>query len=293
MTASGDEALAGTLRGADLPPDWAEQVLRPLAEAGDAPVDLMLSALALASFDAPVSRLTPYLEHLDRMAAEVAEAAGPDPDGAGDRIAALNHVLFGLHGFQGDAETYDDLQNANLIRVIDRRKGLPVALGILTIHLARAQGWDMRGLDFPGHFLLRLDVEGERRIVDPFHGGADLDAPALRALLKATAGADAELEAHHYEPVTDREILLRLQNNIKLRLIRDRRVEAAVGVVDSMLLFAPDRPALWREAGLMNAHIGNVMTAVEALSAYVAREPRADIRREAETLLEELRGKLN
>jgi regulator of sirC expression with transglutaminase-like and TPR domain len=272
--------------------DWAERTLRALGDSDPAErLDLAEAALALASFDAPADRLDGYRDHLGQMAAEVGAAAGAaeEPEA---RLAALNHVLFGLHGYAGDDETYDDLQNANLIRVIDRRKGLPVALGILMIHLARAQGWEMDGLDFPGHFLLRFDAAGERRILDPFHAGATLDAPALRALLKATSGADAELDGRHYEPVSDRDILLRLQNNIKLRLIRDRRVEEALGIVERMLMVAPDRSPLWREAGLMSAHIGQLRSAITALETYVAQAPADPARLEAEGLIRELRGRL-
>ena len=54
------------------------------------------------------------------------------------------------------ASTYDDPQNADLMAVIDRRRGLPVALGILYIHAARAAGLEASGLNTPDHFLLQL-----------------------------------------------------------------------------------------------------------------------------------------
>src|SRR3546814_18868046 len=86
------------------------------------------------------------------------------------------------------------MSNADMMRVIDRRRGLPVALGILYLHGARAQGWPICGLNFPGHFLLRLDLGAERTIIDPFHGGETRDAAALRALLKTMAGEAARSE---------------------------------------------------------------------------------------------------
>ena len=64
-------------------------------------------------------------------------------------------VLFRIHGYAGDTETYDDIQTL-ISCVIDRRKGLPVALGILLIHMARAQGWSITGLVPTGHFHPRL-----------------------------------------------------------------------------------------------------------------------------------------
>ena len=55
------------------------------------------------------------------------------------QVAALTGLLVGRHGFRGDNETYDDPRNANLMHVIDRRRGLPVALGILGI--SGRQAW--------------------------------------------------------------------------------------------------------------------------------------------------------
>lgn len=270
----------------------AEALLRGIANSGPEPVDIMKAALALASFDAPTDRLSSYHQHLEDMVRDVGIARGEE-DTAHNRVTALNHVMFSLYGYKGDTENYDDLQNANLIRVIDRRKGLPVALGILMLHLARAQGWEMAGIDFPGHFLLRLDGPDQRVIVDPFHEGAVLDAAALRALLKAIAGPEAELSAHHYEAVGDIDVLLRLQNNIKLRLIQAQRIEEAAGILDTMLLLRPHETRLWRESGLLNAHTGRIRTALAALETYVSKEENEGAREEAKALMTELRSTLN
>ena len=95
------------------------------------------------------------------------------------------------------------------------------------MHAARQQGWSAAGLAFPGHFLIRIDHGGERAIVDPFNGGKVCGAGDLRDLLKAMQGADAELTPDHYADVSDREILLRLQNNIKLRLMQLKQADKA------------------------------------------------------------------
>jgi regulator of sirC expression with transglutaminase-like and TPR domain len=214
-------------------------------------------------------------------------------DGLAGRVDTLRDVILGKYGYEGDTLTYDDLQNANLMRVIDRRKGLPVALGILFLHAARAQGWDAAGLAFPGHFLVRLEHEGERAILDPFNAGRVLDAAALRDLLKATAGNQAELDPRHYAPVSDREVLLRLQNNVKLRLMQMRRPEQAVKVVEAMLMFAPKQAALWREAGLVNAHLDNLRTAIAQLERFMTLETGETLRHKTALLLQQLKGRLN
>jgi regulator of sirC expression with transglutaminase-like and TPR domain len=196
-------------------------------------------------------------------------------------------------GYDGDRLTYDDLQNANLMRVIDRRKGLPVALGILMIHAARAQGWAMVGLSFPAHFLVRLDSGAERLILDPFARGSVVDAARLRDLLKEVAGEGAELKPSHYEPVPDRAVLLRLQNNIKTRLLRDGKLEAAARVIMRMLSFAPEEAVLWREAGLVEARLGNLKRAIGLIEAWRDKSPGEAQRRQAAVLLQELAHRLH
>jgi regulator of sirC expression with transglutaminase-like and TPR domain len=131
------------------------------------------------------------------------------------RVGALIQVIADDLGYRGDELTYDDLQNANLMRVIDRRKGLPVALGILYIHAARAQGWQAHGLNFPAHFLIAVEIAGQRAILDPFRGQRIGGAGALRGLLKSMLGEDAELSPAHSATLPNRAVLLRLQNNIK------------------------------------------------------------------------------
>src|SRR5437879_1839387 len=192
------------------------------------------AALALASYERPRVGLLRYRQHLRTIARDVGRHSGAGGDLAA-RVQALNEIILLKHGYSGDELTYDDLQNANLMRVVDRRKGLPVALGILYLHAARAQGWDSVGLGFPGHFLVRLTEGAERLILDPFHGGRICEAAMLRELLKATAGQEVELTPEHYAPVSDRDVLLRLQDNVKSRLVQGGREGAGPRIVETTL----------------------------------------------------------
>jgi regulator of sirC expression with transglutaminase-like and TPR domain len=271
----------------------AEEKLKALAALPDEAVDIAEGALAFAVLARPTAQLAPYRAHLAELAHAVGEAARGAGAGVAGRIETINRVLFASHGYRGDGETYDDLENANLIRVIDRRKGLPVALGVIYMHAARAQGWPVVGLNFPGHFLVRIDDGAQRAIVDPFHGGRVCEAADLRDLLKATSGADAELTPRLYEPVGNRQVLLRLQSNVTARLARAGRLDEAVASLNAQLLLAPEEGRLWFERGAYQVRLGNVRAAIESLEAFVARAGTASARREAETLIAGLRRRLN
>jgi regulator of sirC expression with transglutaminase-like and TPR domain len=273
-------------------PEACARYLRELATSGSPVLPIGEAALALASFERPRVSLARYRQHLAALARDVGRHAGAAGDLAA-RAGALNEVILLKYGYSGDELSYDDLQNANLMRVVDRRKGLPVALGILYLHTARAQGWDAAGLGFPGHFLIRLADGAERLILDPFHVGRVYDAAALRELLKTMAGQEVELSPEHYAPVADRDVLLRLQNNLKSRLLQLGRHEHALRIVETMLLLAPDLAELWQEAGLLHGRAGNMRAAINALEAFVGLAPDGTARHQAAALLQQLKAKLN
>jgi regulator of sirC expression with transglutaminase-like and TPR domain len=168
-----------------------------------------------------------------------------------------------------------------------------VALGVLYIAVARSCGWSMAGVNFPSHFLIRLDAHGERVLLDPFAARSLNGREELRRLLHKIAGPDTALTEQHEAAANDRTVLLRLANNIKLRLLGEHRAEAALEVLEHMLLFAPNVAALWHEAGIVEAHLGHIKAATRRLHAFQVRATDDKARAHAERLLSELRNKLN
>ena len=273
-----------------------EQNKSTLVEIGAGPdngIDIVAGALALAGFDRPRVKLDYYTEHLSDLA-DAARALGQLSDSSAQSCAEiLQEVIAEENCYGGDRLTYDDLQNANLMRVIDRRRGLPIALGILYIHIGRTLGWTMRGLAFPGHFLVQLDSDGERVIIDPFNGGQQRNASDLRELLKTMTGSYRELTLTDYAPVSDRDILLRLQNNIKFRHMQMHDANGALRTINTMLLFAPNVKLLWWESGALNLELGNLQAAEKALAEYLIREDDGDQKLQAAALIQKLRRQLN
>lgn len=284
MTVALAENLSGALRTA----------LTGLAGRDDDAIDVADAALVLAACSHPGKSLEPYRDHLRALTDTLAEAAAAtDSDTAEARAGLLSSVLVGQWRYTGDAESYEDPQNADMMRVIDRRRGLPVSLGILYLHAARGQGWSAHGLNFPGHFLLRLDCEGgERVIVDPFHDGQVLGVADLRALLKAISGPAAELTPDFYAALSNRETLVRLHNTIKLRHLEAGRFDRALETVEQMLLIAPRDHRLWREAGLMHMRLGDLERALDHLDTYLDLAPPGTDRDRIEDVMHELRHRL-
>jgi regulator of sirC expression with transglutaminase-like and TPR domain len=268
-----------------------EAALARIGAREDEAIEIAEAALMLGALDRPAIDLEPYRDHLATLGAALAEGARPET--IEQRARRINDVLYRRFGYAGDSASYDDPDNADLLRVIDRRVGLPVSLGILYIHLARGQGWAVSGLAFPGHFLVRLELDARRLILDPFHGGQPLEAGHLRDLIKQFHGASAELDQRHYASVSDREVLLRLLNNQKTRALQSNDPGRAATILHRMTLVAPRAAAAWRELGLIEAHVGNIRRAIRALETYLELAPGAKEAEKTADLVKRLKGTLN
>ena len=272
--------------------------LEAIGQLPDVEIDLADAALQLARIDQPDADWRLARTELSALAHGAVEAAGQLDGDLVDRAAALARLIAGRHRFQGDAETYEDPANANMISVLKRRRGLPVALGILWLHCARAAGWGAHGVDFPGHFLVALDgptLPGalQQTVLDPFAGGTTLDARALRALLKRVGGEDAELRPGVLQPMSARGVLLRLQNNVKVRRLRAGELKAALVCTEDMLRIAPDTSGLWRETALMNQSLGRVAAALLCFERFLHLVPEGEAATRAKATMSELRARLN
>lgn len=269
-----------------------QMVLRAAGRASDDELDVAAVALALAALDYPDRALAPYAAHLSEINA--ATAAGcADPDHIDARADVLAKVIDGQFGYTGDQTSYNDMQNANMMQVIDRRRGLPVALGLIYIIAARAQGWACAGLNFPGHFLIRLELGSARRILDPFNGGVKMEIPQLRSLLKGMAGEGAELQPEYYQPVSNRDVLLRLLNNIKGRALQSNDFVRAADILLRMRMISPASAHLGYEHGMVHARLGNVPDALAAMNACIEYAEDPKLRQLAEQALKQLRLKMN
>ncbi|PCJ41962.1 MAG: hypothetical protein COA81_06155 [Alphaproteobacteria bacterium] len=230
--------------------------------------DIAGTALILAALDRPGVSFQKYEHHLKILALDL-DAEGGNETPASARAEALAATLYDRHEYTGNEDYYDDLQNANLMSVIDTRRGLPISLSILYMHAARSQGWHVEGLTFPGHFLIRLSGAGPmdgRVILDPFSRGKIMDARGLRQLVSKTSSSDVDLKPDYYQPVTDREILIRLLDNIKIRCLKVSDMGQAITILSRQVLIDPDEIQHHYELGMLLAHVGKDDQAREYLT---------------------------
>ena len=101
---------------------------------------------------------------------------------------------------------------ALLDKVLQRKRGQPLAMGLIAMELARRLNIPMVGVNFPGHFLLRVD--GADHLLDPC-GGRRLYPNDCRDLLQRQYGPNLKLQADHLHTAAPRSILQRLSRNLR------------------------------------------------------------------------------
>jgi len=267
--------------------EWLSQI----GHQQDDEIDLLKGALALGALERPATYDLSAMH--DAVITMKKQLAVYSDNSLEDKINALNDVLFAKADISGNYDDYDDLKNANMLDVLERKKGLPVALGILYIILAKSRKWDIEGLSFPGHFIVRLTHEGQRELIDPFNAGRILNASDLRQIIKAVMGQDQELSSSYYDAVSNRELLLRLQNNIKMRYVREENYEKALEQIEIMMLIAPDEEKLLFDAGILHYQLDNFSQAIDMLEQYKKNTKSAKEQQEASVLIYEIQKLLD
>ncbi len=206
---------------------------------------------------------------------------------------ALAEAMAGDLRLNGDYLTYEDPDNADILAVIERRKGLPVALGILYLHVARQCGLTLRGVDFPGHFLLRIETEEGPLALDPFSEGrvvlpSELTRRALHAGLTPNV---ADRLDRLMAPVSDRAVLMRLQNNIYARAIQVRDFPRAERAALRRALLDPGDHRPWLDVAAAREGQGAMAGSLEALARATALDGGAALAARAQR--ERIRLQLN
>lgn len=260
----------------------------------DGDIDLINASFAFALHDNPNINIEKYAYHFESLLNDLKYEYGVQQyQNISSQYNALKTILAEKYAYVGDDMNYDDIRNSDIFHVMDRRMGLPITLSIIAIALCRKMGWVSNGLNFPGHFLMSLEKDGEKIILDPFQGCKILEAKDMRVILKKMIGGQAELSADYYLPCSNREILLRLRNNLKYRLIDMSEYQRAMGVVETMTWIAPDDYRLNLDKAVLYSRLEQPKSAIDNLLIYIDKVENKNDKFEAEQFLQQLQRQLN
>ncbi|MGH9461933.1 MAG: SirB1 family protein [Vicinamibacteria bacterium] len=259
-----------------------------MAARADDAIEIDRAALLIAAEEYPDLWIDEYLGKLELLAHRVQSLLYKDA-GPHETLARLNQVLFEEEGFRGDKMEYYDPRNSYLNEVIDRRVGIPITLSAVYGEVARRVGFRLEGVGFPGHFLLKHEMEQGEIIIDPFHRGKILTHDDCRARLKESFQDKLEFQPQQLARTSPRQMLFRILGNLKSIYVNRRDHPRALAAVERMLLLLPDSPPEIRDRGILLSGVGRPLEGVGELAHYLRLKPDAGDRERVESIMDRLR----
>jgi regulator of sirC expression with transglutaminase-like and TPR domain len=242
----------------------------------DEDILLDLAALALSHLDHEHTNIAPYLEKLEEIEDRVCQE-GRSALLVRERAAVLSRVLNGEFGFVGDTETYDAPVNADFIRLLDRKRGLPIALSILYVAMARRAGWTAYVLNLPGHVLVQIGDKSPV-VIDPFAGGNLVSQDAIAAICRACLGEEGGASALSVARMSNRDVLARLLNNQAVRAANENKPLRAMELYRRITQIAPGVLDAWQNLARLQLALNDVASARESLFAMSEVAPDKETR---------------
>jgi regulator of sirC expression with transglutaminase-like and TPR domain len=250
--------------------------LTALLERPEDSICLAEAALLVAEAQYPGLDIENYLARIDGFARELRERLG-DEAGHTERLGALNQYLFQELGFAPDTDNYYDPRNSFLNEVLERRRGIPLSLSIVYIAVGRRLGLDLRGVSFPGHFLVKCPVDGGMVVLDPYHGGASLSLEDLQKRLREVRGGEVSraILSEMLVSAAPREVMVRMLRNLKSIYLKAQQLNDALAVLEWLVPLAPGDHEEVRDRGVVYQELECFRAALADFERYVALEPKA------------------
>jgi regulator of sirC expression with transglutaminase-like and TPR domain len=255
----------------------------------DDSIPLFEAALVIGQDSTPGLDVSETQAELDRLAAQLRQRLPPDASNV-QKLRMLNHYFYRELGFAANLNNFYDPDNSYLHRVLATRRGIPISLALIYIELAQHIGLAIKGISFPGHFLMKLSVPSGEIILDPTNG-ASLSHEMLEERLQPylpTPGAELPL-APYLQAAPTRAILTRMLHNLKVVFLQNQDWQRVIGVQQRLVILLPDNIIERRDRGLAYAHLECPQAALLDLEAYLQQHPYAPDAQELRTMLPALR----
>jgi regulator of sirC expression with transglutaminase-like and TPR domain len=234
---------------------------------------LFEAAVSIAQDGYPEMDVQAVLTEVDQLAARVGRRV-PTDAGALQRLKTLNQFFFQDLGFGGNVNDYYDPDNSFIHRLLESRRGIPISLALLWMELAQGLGLSVRGVSFPGHFMVKVKLPMGQAMIDPVSGKSH-SAESLSELLEPFRRRSALLSASdtplglYLQAATPRDIIARMLRNLKEIHQTQSDWQSLLAVQERLVVLLPESWSEFRDRGLVHAALGNKAQAVADLECYL------------------------
>jgi regulator of sirC expression with transglutaminase-like and TPR domain len=258
---------------------------------------LLEAAASLALDEYPDGDVQQVLDSVDQLAQRLRRRLSPDADPL-QRLRMLNQFFFKDLGFAGNVNHYHDPDNSYLHVVLRTRRGIPISLAVLWLELAQGLRLKAHGINFPGHFLVKVNLPAGQVVIDPFTGESLSREGLSERLLpyQQRQGLVGEFEVPmglYLQSAAPRDILARMLRNLKDLHRAQGDVSRLLAVQERLVVLLPDHWPELRDRGLAHAELGNTAQAVADLERYCAETDDALDRDLIEQRIQALRREMS
>jgi len=258
---------------------------------------LLEAAASIAQDEYPDLDVQQVLGDVDQLLARARRRCGEMTDPL-QRLRVLNQFFFRDMGFGGNVNNFYDPDNSYLNVVLRTRRGIPITLAVLWLELAQGLGLKARGVNFPGHFMVKVNLPNGQAVIDPFTGQS-LSREDLSERLEPYKRRNGLIDDFdvpvglYLQAATPRDILARMLRNLKEVHRTQEDWLRLVAVLDRLLILLPGAWTEYRDRGLAWAEMGDNRLAVADLDTYLARTDDALDRDAIVQRVQELRRALS
>jgi regulator of sirC expression with transglutaminase-like and TPR domain len=152
-------------------------------------------------------------------------------------------------------------------------------------------GLPLKGVSFPGHFLVKCQLEQGMVILDPYCGGISLTLQDLQQRLREARGGEVSraIVAGLLVSANKKEILARMLRNLKAIYLEQQDYARALSIIDWIVALRPGEAGEVRDRGLTYLKLECFRAALEDLERYLQMMPAADDLNEIRGCVVELR----
>jgi len=178
--------------------------------------------------------------------------------------------------FAGNFNHFSDPDNSYVHVVLRTRLAIPISMAVIWLELAQGLGLKARGISFPGHFMVKVNLSEGQVVIDPLTGQSlsrEELAERLEPYRSLTASLVDEQEVPlglYLQAAQPREIIARMLRNLKEIHLSQEDWARLIAVQDRLIILLPQVWPEYRDRGLAHAEVGHSGHALEDLETYLA-----------------------
>jgi regulator of sirC expression with transglutaminase-like and TPR domain len=259
----------------------------------DADFPLLEAAISLAQDEYPELSVQQVLGDVDQLLARLKRRL-PEDAGSLQRLRALNQFVYRDLNFGGNFNNFMDPDNSYVHVVLRTRLAIPISLAVIWLELAQGIGLKVRGISFPGHFMVKVNLTEGQVVIDPLTGKS-LSREELSERLAPfheLGGLDDDQELPlglYLQAAPPRDIIARMLFNLKDIHAAQEDWPRLITVLDRLIVLLPQAWPEYRDRGLAHAEAGHPGHALEDLETYLANATEIGDRRAITARVGELR----